>query len=117
MRDPLDRRSLLWLGCTSAVVAALPGCAKTEERKPAPAAAPPPPVAVDSTVVRVASVPTAVEGDLLPTLVAEFERQSHLRVSLTATEGVYDMARDGKVDVAISHYGHKHAEAFVMDGF
>lgn len=100
----------------SAVAAVLPACAKKEESKPAPVASAPA-VSVDTSVIRVASVPTAVEGDLLPTLVADFERQSHRRVSLTATEGVYDMARDGKVDLAISHYGHKHAEAFVMDGF
>jgi chromate transporter len=29
---------------------------------------------------------------------------SALRVALTATEGVHDLARDGKVDLAISHY-------------
>jgi tungstate transport system substrate-binding protein len=115
MPDDFDRRALLKLGCATAAATALSGCTKKEAKPESVAAAPL--VQVDSSVVRVASVPTAVEGDLLPTLVSEFERQSHLRVSLTATEGVYDMARDGKVDLAISHYGHKHAEAFVMDGF
>ena len=116
MPDRIDRRALFKLGCTAAVAAALPAC-KNGDPKPAPPAAEPPPVATDASVVRVASVPTAVEGNLLPTLIAEFERSSKLRVTLTPTEAVYDLAREGKVDLAISHYGHKHAEAFVMDGF
>lgn len=114
MADEIDRRGLLKLGCTAAAVAVLPACSKSET-KPAPTAAEPV-VPVDTSVVRVASVPTAVEGNLLPTLIADFERKSKLRVALTPTEGVYDLARDGKVDLAISHYGHKHAEAFIMDG-
>jgi tungstate transport system substrate-binding protein len=111
MTDGLDRRALLKLGTVAAVAAALPACAKDAP----PAAAPS--VAADASVIRVATVPTAVEGNLLPTLIAEFERTSKRRVVLTSGEGVYDLARDGKVDLAISHYGHKHAEAFVMDGF
>jgi tungstate transport system substrate-binding protein len=114
MGDEIDRRVLFKLGCASAVAAALPGCAKKESKsEPAVTA---PAKAVESTVVRVASVPTAVEGNLLPALVEDFEHASGLRVSLTASDGVYELARDGKVDLAISHYGHKHAEGFVMDG-
>jgi tungstate transport system substrate-binding protein len=112
--DPIDRRVLLKLGCSVAAVAALPACSKKDAPPPTAAA---PIIATDTSVIRVASVPTAVEGNLLPTLIADFERTSNLRVVLTSTEGVYDLARDGKVDLAISHYGHKHAEAFVMDGF
>jgi tungstate transport system substrate-binding protein len=111
----MDRRALLKLGCTAAVAAALPACSKGEAKPPPREVEPL--VAADPSVVRVASVPTAVEGNLLPTLIAEFEKTSKLRVVLTPTEGVYELARDGKVDLAISHYGHKHAEAFVMDGF
>src|SRR6185369_66087 len=113
--DEIDRRILLRLGCASAIAAALPGCSKKEQRRAE--RTPPPAPQVDASVVRVASVPTAVEGNLLPTLIAEFEQASNLRVSLTSTEGVYDLARNAQVDLAISHYGHKHAEAFVMDGF
>jgi tungstate transport system substrate-binding protein len=115
--DGMNRRSLLKLGCTVAAAAALPACSKKE---PTPEPPPPPAeshVEADLSTVRVASVPTAVEGNLLPTLIAEFEQTSKLHVVLTSTEGVYDLAREGKVDLAISHYGHKHAEAFVMDGF
>src|SRR5262249_31605033 len=82
-------------------------CAKA----PGPASAAPAP-----SVVRVASVPTAVEGNLLPTLATEFEKQSPLKVQLVASDDVYGLARNGLVDLAISHYGHRDAEAFVMDG-
>ena len=112
MPDGLDRRDLLKL---AAIAAALPACSKIEHKAITQPAEPA--VAADTTLVRVASVPTAVEGNLLPTLLADFEKKSKRRVVLTRTEGVYDLARDGKVDLAISHYGHKHAEAFVMDGF
>src|SRR5262245_60861156 len=70
----------------------------------------------DPKVVRVASVPTAVEGSVLPALVAAFTKRSSLEVVLTATEHVYDLAREGSADLAISHYGHRDAEAFVLDG-
>jgi tungstate transport system substrate-binding protein len=70
-----------------------------------------------TALVRVASVPTAVEGNLLPLLLAEFEKESGRKVQLTSDNDVYGLARRGSVDVAISHYGHKNAEAFVMDGY
>jgi tungstate transport system substrate-binding protein len=122
LSDEIDRRHLLKLGCTAAAVAVLPAaCSKSDPPKPNPApsssaSAAAPVVAVDTSVVRVGSVPTAVEGKLLPTLIADFERTSKRKVILTASEGVYDLARSGQVDLVISHYGHKHAEAFVMDG-
>jgi tungstate transport system substrate-binding protein len=64
-------------------------------------------------VVRVASVPTAVEGNLLPELVKSFTKA---KVELIARPDVYDAARAGKVDLVISHYGHHHCEEFVLDG-
>lgn len=81
---------------------------------PAPTPAPGPPTArvVDSTVVRVASVPTAVEGGLLPALFDGFAT----RVELVARPDVYDAARAGKVDLVVSHYGHRDCEQFVLDG-
>jgi tungstate transport system substrate-binding protein len=66
--------------------------------------------------VRVASVKTAVEGKLLPALIERFERGCAYRVRLTTGVQVYDLARDGKVDLVVSHYGHRDAEAFVLDG-
>lgn len=71
----------------------------------------------DPSVVRVASVPTAVEGNLLPTLVADFEKARGKKVELVASEQPYELAREGKIDLAVSHYGHKHTEDFVMAGF
>jgi tungstate transport system substrate-binding protein len=67
-------------------------------------------------VVRIASVKTAVEGNLLTALIGPFERQSTYRVRLSTGTQVYDLARDGGADLVISHYGHKDAEAFVLDG-
>ena len=67
-------------------------------------------------LIRVTSVPTAVEGNLLPALIAEFQAANGYEVQLTTNVQLYDDARAGKVDLAISHYGHKHAEDFVVDG-
>jgi tungstate transport system substrate-binding protein len=64
----------------------------------------------------VASVPTAVEGNVLPALIADFERHTRYRVELTTSTKLYDLAREGKIDLLISHYGHRDAERFVMDG-
>ncbi len=68
--------------------------------------------AANPTVVRVASVPTAVEGDLLPQLLQGVTP----RAELTARPDVYDAARAGKVDLIISHYGHHDCEQFVLEG-
>src|SRR4029078_10467028 len=72
--------------------------------------------AASSAVIRVASVPTAVEGNVLPVLIRAFEERTSYRVELTTSGALYDAARAGKVDLAISHYGHRHAEDFVVDG-
>jgi tungstate transport system substrate-binding protein len=69
-------------------------------------------LATNPDVVRVASVPTAVEGDLLPGLVHGFSP----RVELMARPDVYDAARAGKADLVVSHYGHHDCEQFVLDG-
>jgi tungstate transport system substrate-binding protein len=49
-------------------------------------------------------------------LIERFERRGTLRVRLSTGENVYDLARAGSADLVISHYGHKDAEAFVLDG-
>jgi tungstate transport system substrate-binding protein len=86
----------------SAVAALAPACSRGKERV----------AAVDSQLIRVASVPTAVEGELLPQLLNEFSG----RTELVARPDVYDAARAGKVDLVISHYGHHDCEQFVLDG-
>ena len=112
---PLSRRGFagLVLGAVPATMAIAcskpPAPSPVQQAKLVPVASP--------SLIRVASVPTAIEGNLLPALVADFEKQSPYKVELTSTTDVYDRARVGEVDLAISHYGHKHAEQFVMDGW
>lgn len=102
-----DRRAFLKL--TAVAAAALPACKSSEESVAAAKPAP-------SNTIRVASVPTAVEGDVLPALLAEFSAQTKLDAKLEARPDVYEAARAGKVDLVISHYGHRDAEQFVLDG-
>jgi tungstate transport system substrate-binding protein len=111
----VSRRDL-FTGGSVLMAALVAGCSRSPPPSPA-AGSPPPDLARAASIVRVASVPTAVEGNLLPTLAAEFEKQSSYRVELSPNNDVYGLARKGFADLAISHYGHKNAEAFVMDGF
>ncbi|HZJ66116.1 MAG TPA: hypothetical protein VFD36_21570 [Kofleriaceae bacterium] len=117
MGDPvndLDRRHFV-VGSAGAVLAAgALGCRRSGPGEPEvkPAVRGP----ANPKLVRVASVPTAVEGNVLPVLIREFEEHTAYQIELTANVALYDAARAGKVDLAISHYGHKHAEEFVVDG-
>lgn len=116
------RRSFLGATAASTVLAfgGAVGCSRREQ--PTGAAPPPvapviaPVVASDRSLVRVASVPTAVEGGVLPALIHEFEQRSGTRVEVIGVDDVYALARAGKADVVVSHYGHKEAEDFVMEG-
>jgi tungstate transport system substrate-binding protein len=104
MPEQPSRRTFLELSVGAAAGAALaPGCSRGDGPRSA---------ATNAEIVRVASVPTAVEGDLLPELVRGFTP----RVELTARPDVYDAARAGKVDLVVSHYGHHDCEQFVLDG-
>ncbi|HWU90978.1 MAG TPA: hypothetical protein VN253_27120, partial [Kofleriaceae bacterium] len=110
----VDRRQFVTgTAITTLTVAA---CSRGTAGEPATEGATAPLAAAEPGVVRVASVKTAVEGKLLPTLIERFERSSRYIVRLTTGVQVYDLARDGKADIVISHYGHKDAEAFVLDG-
>jgi DNA-binding transcriptional LysR family regulator len=113
-----DRRQFVKLAGASGAVLAVAACGRRDDGEPAPASreARAPSAAVDRPVVRVASVPTAVEGNVLPALITTFEQRTRYRVELLTTPLLYELARAGKVDLAISHYGHRDAEAFVMDG-
>jgi tungstate transport system substrate-binding protein len=104
----ISRRDLLRV--SSAGLALATGCSKTTPPAGAPSGD-------SANVVRVVSVPTAVEGNLLPTLASEFDAQSTFKVRLTSTDDVYGVARRGDADLAVSHYGHRNAEAFVMEGW
>ena len=111
----LSRRSFALVAATVPVTAA---CTKKRPASEEGAAVVTPLAAIaQPTLIRVASVPTAVEGNLLPTLIRTFEATSHFRVELVSSPDVYELARAGRVDLVVSHYGHKHAEEFVMGGF
>jgi len=117
----LDRRQFVKLaGASGMTVAALACSRRDSAQAPLGAAAdpvPPSPAAgAEHMVVRVASVPTAVEGNVLPALIADFEQRTRYRVELTTSPDLYHLAREGKIDLLVSHYGHRDAEAFVMDG-
>lgn len=115
-----NRRAFIGVTAGSVIAGALGGCSKktTEDAAAAASTAPPPAPALPANpdVIRVASVKTAVEGNVLPELIASFEKTSHYRVELTPGESVYTWAREGKADLVISHYGHREAEDFVLDG-
>src|SRR5215510_9954264 len=116
----VDRRQFVKLAGASGIALAAVACGRRDDGTAAPlpaAGAPGAGPAVDRPIVRVASVPTAVEGNLLPALITAFEQRTRYRVELLTTPTLYELARAGKVDLAISHYGHRDAEAFVMDGF
>lgn len=113
----MDRRR--FLTSTAAVTAAAAAACSSEPPAPAAQAKPAePPILppLDATQVRVASVRTAVEGQLLPELIRRFEARSPYKVALTATTEVYSLARAGSADVVVSHYGHRDTEDFVLAG-
>jgi tungstate transport system substrate-binding protein len=117
----IDRRQWFGLAGGGVVAAALSSTvaacsSKDPDAVPAPADPPGAPAPADPTLVRVLSVPTAVEGNVLPELIKEFEQQTSYRVQLAANPLLYDLARDGKADLLVSHYGHRAAEAFVLEG-
>ena len=94
------------LSAGAAAAALVPACSRRTTGAPASLAA------LDPGHVRIASVMTAVEGDLLPELIKDFPGH----VELTARPDLYDEARAGKVDLVVSHYGHRDAEQFVLEG-
>lgn len=101
---------------TTAAAAGAP-CVAVEDAGAAKVAPPLASATVNAKKLRIISVPTAVDGNLLPTLVAEFQKTSGLEVTMEATEEPYELAREGKADIVVSHYGHKHLEDFVLEGF
>jgi tungstate transport system substrate-binding protein len=53
---------------------------------------------------------------LLDELIPAFERITGYDVTLEIGEEAFDVARNGKADLVIAHYGHADAEAFMADG-
>ncbi len=115
-RSLLDRRA--FLAMAGAVPLASTSCSKRVSPPPAAnaEAAPVTLAPANVGVIRVASVKTAVEGNVLPELIADFEKASSYKVELAPGEAVYTSAREGKADLVISHYGHREAEDFVLEG-
>lgn len=116
MSDKLVRRDFLRMASAGLIGVPALAC----QRAAAIPAVPGPTTATTSAPsrVRIASVPTAVEGGLLPVLLADFEKSSGRKVELiVGTKDVYGLAREGGCDLILSHYGHKQAETFVMEGF
>jgi len=109
----INRRQFVAGGAIATLAVA--SCSRESAEAPTPGLAKAEPPA-EPTVVRVASVKTAVEGNVLPALIERFEQAFPYRVRLTTGTQVYDLARDGKSDLVISHYGHHDAEMFVLDG-
>lgn len=108
----IDRRQFVTGAATLAVAACSRGAPGEPEETSGTEPLPP----AEPDVIRIASVKTAVEGSLLPALIERFEHGSRYRVRTAVGENVYDLARAGSADLVISHYGHKDAEAFVLDG-
>lgn len=68
-------------------------------------------------VVRVAAVITPESSGLLRQLLTDFEKQTGSSVVVDSRQDVYGLARDGKADLVISHYGHGGTEDFCSEGF
>lgn len=72
------------------------------------------PLDAQQRVLRVAVVNTP--DVLLNDLIGIFERGTGYQVTLQITEEVFDLARDGKADLVIAHWGHAGTQAFMEEG-
>src|SRR5580765_338620 len=92
----IDRRQFVAGGASATLAVA--SCSRGSPGTPTPAVTEGEPP-VEPTVVRVASVKTAVEGNVLPALITSFEQSSSYRVRLATGTRVYDLAREGQCDL------------------
>lgn len=106
----MTRRRFVALGTTilTAEVSGLAGMSTTAAAAPL--------AAVVASKIRVASVATDVEGGLLPALLDAFQLETGLEVVLHFDNDPYAAARQGLVDLIISHFGHRDTERFVLQG-
>lgn len=109
-RDRITRRRFLWMATALVATPNVPGTARAQAGNDGGAGAP------RARTVRVASVPTAVEGGVLPSLAEPFRRETGLNVAVSTTDEPYDAAERGAADLVISHFGHKDTERFVLKG-
>ncbi len=69
-----------------------------------------------SPVIRLALV--NVPDELLRPLLPEFQKQTGIRAEIVYTgNDPFAVAREGKADLVISHYGHEGVEPFVTEGW
>ena len=69
-----------------------------------------------ATTIRLAMV--NVPDDVVRPLLGDFAAQSGTRAEIVYTgNDPFSLARDGKADLVISHYGHEGVEPFVTGGF
>jgi tungstate transport system substrate-binding protein len=74
------------------------------------------PASSQNGTVRLALV--NVPDELLRPLLPDFQKQTGLRAEIVYTgTDPFGVAREGKADLVISHYGHEGAEPFVIAGF
>src|SRR5262245_15757725 len=67
-------------------------------------------------VVRLAVVITPEASGLVGQLRGNFEKQNGLKVVVDSRQDVFGLARDGKADLVLAHYGHGGTEEFCTDG-
>ena len=101
MRRPLRRSALAFLAFVAILIATMMT---------------PPAVTSQSAIVRLAMV--NVPDDVVRPLLPAFEKQSGRRGEIVYTgNDPFAVAREGKADLVISHYGHEGVEPFVTQGF
>lgn len=62
--------------------------------------------------IRIAAVITPESSGLFRQLLADFEKQTGNTVVVDSRQDVYGLARDGKADLVLFHYGHGGTEDF-----
>jgi tungstate transport system substrate-binding protein len=67
-------------------------------------------------VVRVAAVITPESSGLLDQLLADFEKKTGCQAIVESQQDVFGLAREGKADLVIAHYGHGGTEDFCTAG-
>lgn len=70
-----------------------------------------------SQTLRLAIVNTPAYSGLIEFLVSDFKHISGLDVEVTHSSDVFSIARSGKADIVIAHYGKADLEEFVLDGY
>ena len=74
-----------------------------------------PPASPQAGTVRLALV--NVPDEVLRPMLPDFQKQTGIRAEIVYTgDNPYGVAREGKADLVISHYGHEGAEPFVTEG-